>query len=1123
MLLLAALALTTTALTANAQEIWRIGEFDNSYDEFACARHYSAYAATFPNDATYRVGSSSPARDWPYVNPGPGDPWAGARVHRSTIEFALPVAPASPLRLTADLVGVQGGVPTSMGLKVNDAEGVFRLQNGPEASVNDPAAGREQVVSVLLSPSRFRAGTNTITLWSTGSWFVYDAISLTAEPGASGAPVIRNLSVEPTIFLKRMPDGRLGQAVIARINVDGQPDGVEFAVRSGSTLQTVPVATGIVFGTVEQELLVPEVEKPTPVVVEARSGSTVLRAEATIKPERRWTIFVAPSVHTDIGYTDLQSKVVERHDENTDRAIALCEKYPAFGWNLEAAWQADNYRADRPLRQTEKLYQLARQGRIGVQASYLNMLTGLCSHEELNRWLYYAHSLKSRHGVPFESALTTDVPTQTWSIPSTLAAAGIRYFATGINTTRGYTFTKLMSGYPYWWEGPDGSRVLAYFAPGYAHAGGPMESVNSLKGWILGATANRADFPYDALFMYGAIGDNGTITDTLATTAQQWADAYEYPKVVVGPNSDYFRYMEAKYGDQLPVVRGDGGYYWEDGAASSAYETTLNRRAHETMAAADALSALAHVTGTRPSEGRSSDQVWKDILLYDEHTWGAWCSISSPDDTQTVEQWKVKSAFATDAARGSDGQLLVGKSYLGSHVTAGGPSVVLYNATGWDREPGVADLGLDAPGNRATPLLDPATGDELPACTLESPAGSRRLLTRIPRIPAWGYVVCPLGTGDVSGATGVPITGTPTLENARLRIAFDRETGGISSLVDKDTGRELVDQTADTKLNEYLYVTGGDGTNIVDIAANKPADLTIHRSKAPRFVKQDLGGLGQAMRIEAGCAPGQSVVSTVTLLADADRVDIENAVTHTRTRSKEAAYFAFPFAASNPEVRLEIPNGVMRPEGDQLPGACKEWFSMQHFARIVGREGSIAWASPDAPLVCVGDINRGLWPEKLDIRNGHLYSYVMNNYWFTNYKADQASPLPFRYSITTEARTDAEAARFGWQASMPVYRVAIGGAQTGPLPGGSASICSVNRPGVMITAVKPPERGPGMVVRLFSLESRPVHVRLTAAFPGMQTALLCNLVEEPQSALPVRNGVVTVPVRPMAPTTVMLR
>jgi hypothetical protein len=1106
--------------SVGAQELWRIGEFDNSYDEFACARNHNAFAGAFRQDPVFRVGTSNPKTDWSFVNPGPSDHWAGARAHPFTIEFDLPEAPKVALRLKVDLVDVQGFAPTSMGVRVNDVEGVFRLRNGNEASIHDPAAGKEQVISLLLAPSLMRAGANRIVLWSTGSWFLYDAISLSVEGGADMTPKVRSLTLEPTVFFKRLPGGGLAQVVIARVEVEGAPEGLTITARAGGGMTVTPVKAALSFGTVEQEMLIPEVTSETPVEVEAELGDSVARAETVLKPARKWRIYVAPSVHTDIGYTDLQPRVARLHNDNTDRAIEYCAKYPAFGWALETAWQADIYRHDRSREQCEKLYELTRQGRVEVEASYLNMLTGLCSHEELNRWLYYAQALKRRYGVPLQSALTSDVPTQAWSLPSTLAAAGIRYYATGINTTRGYTFNKLMTGHPYWWEGPDGSRVLAYFSPGYAHAAGPFSSLDDLRSWVIANTRNRADFPYDALYLYGGFGDNQPIQENVAATAQQWADTYEYPKVVVGPNAEYFRYMEETYGDQLPTVRGDGGYYWEDGAASSAYETGINRRAHETASAADALFAFAHCAGgARPPKSKLGG-LWRNILLYDEHTWGAYCSISDPDNPFSTEQWRIKAAFAQDADRQSRELLDASLAGLAKLIRTDGPALVVFNTTGWDRENALVEVDLPsgaAPGN-------PATGKPLLLAQSLLREGAYRAHLVVPAIPAWGYVACPLVEGPAVQAVLGEAGETPALENRHFRLTVDAQRGGITSLVDKATGRELVDQNAPYSLGEYLYVSGGDGTNLVDIGAGKAAELTVHEPEAREAWKHTrIPGICDSLTFTGQTSGTPSVSITVTLHDATPRIDFHVQIRRSPERKKEAAYFAFPFAATNPEVRLEIPNGVMRPEVDQLPGACKEWYALQHFARIRSDEGEIAWASVDAPLLCVGDINRGLWPEKLDAKNGHLYSYVMNNYWFTNYKADQGGEMTFRYALTPRFAGDAEAARFGWQTSMPVHTAVIAGAQAGPLPSTPTSLCRVSPESVAITALKTPEVGSGLVIRLFSYADRPLTATVRIGLPALRRAELCNLVEEPIGELALRGSEVRVPVRPMAPTTLILR
>ena len=186
----------------------------------------------------------------------------------------------------------------------------------------------------------------------------------------------------------------------------------------------------------------------------------------------KWRIFVAPSSHTDIGYTDLQPKCAERHNQNTDAALEILETFPDFRWNLEVAWQAENYLNSRPRSRLEEFLRSAREGKIGVQALYCNILTGLCSHEEACRLMSFAHRLHSPKRVPYRSAMISDVPTQEASLPMILANSGIRYFSSGINNNRAFTFTQMYSKCPCWWEGPDGSRVLMMYVPGYAHASG---------------------------------------------------------------------------------------------------------------------------------------------------------------------------------------------------------------------------------------------------------------------------------------------------------------------------------------------------------------------------------------------------------------------------------------------------------------------------------------------------------------------------------------------------------------------------------------------------------------------------------------------------------------------------
>ena len=112
-----------------------------------------------------------------------------------------------------------------------------------------------------------------------------------------------------------------------------------------------------------------------------------------------------------------------------------------------------------------------RDGQIGLEAFYCNILTGLCRPEELLNFMGYATRLSAECGVPIESAMISDVPGYTWSTVSAMAQAGVRYFSFAPNyfDRMGGTMREWQNK-PFWWKGPDGkSRVLCWCpSRGYA-------------------------------------------------------------------------------------------------------------------------------------------------------------------------------------------------------------------------------------------------------------------------------------------------------------------------------------------------------------------------------------------------------------------------------------------------------------------------------------------------------------------------------------------------------------------------------------------------------------------------------------------------------------------------------
>jgi hypothetical protein len=123
----------------------------------------------------------------------------------------------------------------------------------------------------------------------------------------------------------------------------------------------------------------------------------------------------------------------------------------------------------------------------------------------------------------------------------------------------------------------------------------------------------------------------------------------------------------------------------------------------------------------------------------------------------------------------------------------------------------------------------------------------------------------------------------------------------------------------------------------------------------------------------------------------------------------------------------------MRPGIDQVPGTATDWHSLQHYFAVEDGGQTVVVASPDIPLVQVNGINTGKWQETVPAHNGLVMSWVMNNYWFTNFPAAQGGAFTWRYRLQVlpgsldPAATDAIARTARQPLASCVVPVAVGG------------------------------------------------------------------------------------------------
>ncbi len=360
-----------------------------------------------------------------------------------------------------------------------------------------------------------------------------------------------------------------------------------------------PRKVRVPFGTHELPYTIPADDEPQTLEVEISvHGETVAKNVIEVPAARRMTFYILPHSHTDIGYTAIQTDIEDKQIYNLLQGIAAAHRtsdYPKgsrFIWNVEVAWAANLFLERLPPQHRDEFFDAVKQGQVALHGMYLNELTGLCRPEELVRLFQYAANLSKQTGVPIDSAMISDVPGYTWGTVTAMNQAGIRYFSVAPNYfDRMGDILVQWENRPFWWVGPDEtSRVLVWIPfRGYAtsHLYGKLSS-EFVEEFCHGLETRA--YPFDIAYLrWAGHGDNAVPDATICDFVKEWNANHESPRFVIASTSEAFQAFEARYGEQLPEMRGDWTPYWEDGAGSSAAETAMNRASSERLTQAEAL------------------------------------------------------------------------------------------------------------------------------------------------------------------------------------------------------------------------------------------------------------------------------------------------------------------------------------------------------------------------------------------------------------------------------------------------------------------------------------------------------------------------------------------------------
>lgn len=1114
-LLFFAVAVVVPGQPPAGKTVWQLGSFDHASVEF-----HGREGTTVPVvDAT----AANAAEQWPASQAGSRNAKAGSQPHPRAVRFELKSPPVGLYLLEISVLVGNPRVPR-LEVDLNGTPGTIylhrRLTYFAEGRLDSPVNG-EARESVVVPAALLRQGQNELRITAvdeepdvTGdSSLQWDALRLAAaeSPGSAGQPEI---TVNPTYFYTA------GNKEIVEVNAK-----LAAPVRSGRLFVqinrndfAVELAPGR-FGEQRFEFEAPAFAAGDTARLSVTLDGKTTATTARLTPKRKLTVMIVPHNHLDIGFTDYQPKIEELQNRNFDRLLEEMRADPSLRFSADGVWLVEQYLRTRTPGVQQEFLDQVRAGRISIPAQSANLMAGGASLETTVRSLYAGHGLNRRVGKPSDYANITDVPAYPWSYSSILHAAGVKYFAAGANDDRGPQplFGRWQTHSPFWWQGPDGEKVLMAYTRQYSQVwfvcGLPPQEAGCRQSLpTLFETYDTAGDRPDTILMFGSQLENTDLIPGEGEFVKNWNTKYAWPRLELATFRDYFQRIERDWGGKLETVRGDFGPYWEDGIGTDARFASLYRQAESRAAAVETLASV--VTALQPQFAPPADRLhrlWNDLVLYAEHTYTSWGGYSRPDSEESIRQIESKHFHVTDAAEQAHWISNESMSRLMDRVNVAAPAVVVFNSLGHERD-GLVETDVDD----GTEVVDASSGGPLSVETLHAGNGYRRVRFLAQSVPALGYRVYLLKhTGKSGEAVSQGMTAR-SIENEYYRITVDPERAAVSSVMDKQLGREIVDPHSPYLLNQYLYVSGGDGTRLIYMRDHLPqAQLQIAMGRGATVTARQ-APWGQVLTLTYAAAKARSIVTEIRLPNRGKQIEFVNRVDKDPSSDKEAIYFAFPVASSDPHFEYEGQTGTVDPARDALAGANREWFTIGHWARVSGGGVSAAVLPLDGPLATFGDINRGRWPEKFDPASATIFAYALNNYWHTNFPRVQSGELTFRYVFTSGAElTPATLSRLGREAQTPfetgqlIANDKVGA--RGTLPSTAASFLRDAGNGVEVETLKPADDGRGYVIRLLNTTPRPHTAHLGAGLLELGRVWETDAVETDVREIPLSGGGCDVP------------
>ncbi len=826
------------------------------------------------------------------------------------------------------------------------------------------------------------------------------------------------------------------------------------------------------------------------------------------------------NAHIDAAWLWPWTETVDVVKRTFTSAAQLMNEYPTYTFSQSAAaysaWMADKY----PVLNTQ-IAQRVKEGRWEIVGGMwvepdLNMPDG---ESQVRQLLVGQAEFQKLYGVTAKIGWNPDSFGYNWQLPQIYKRSGIDYFVT---QKMHWNDTNQLPLKLFWWQSPDGSKVLTYFPDDYAYTN--LDPVR--LGASLAKARTRAPGMTDMLDLFGVGDHGGGPTRTMLDEGLHWMGPGKVvPKEEFGTALPYFQSVQAQLnpdsptwnystlagGDthlptpaagqiSVPTWKSELYFEYHRGVFTSQAAHKRNmRESEEEVLNAEKVAAIASLSG-QPYPATELNEAWKKVLFNQFHDLAAGSGIGVIYRDAQKDYDQVK--WATDEVSKA---ALTGMAARVDTRGKGDVPVLVWNPLAWERT-GPVEVSVQMPKSVDTVSLLDAKGHTVPSQVMSSDAGTHtfHLLVQPESVPSMGYTVLHAVEGKRDFASDLKADHL-TMENADLRVVIDPNTGCITSLYNKrDNFETLAAGACGNELQAYKDTpTQYDAWNVDPGTYDVPPTL-LHGVDSVQLVES--GPLRAVVRIKRTWSHS-TFAQDIVLYRGADQVVVNNDISWHETHVLLKA--AFPLAASSVKATFEIPYGsIERPttrnnsiEKAQFEVPAMRWADLgdtQHGFSLINNSKYGYDAVGNTLRLTL--LRSPTWPDPEADRGEQHFSYALYPH-----------NGPWR-NASTVAR--------GWEFNYRLQAMQVA-EHEGTLPP-EHSFAEASGAHVVLTALKRADDNNGLIARFYEWAGESGQVTLRVP-EGVKSAAVVNLMEQPTAqSLTVTGNTVQVPVTPYMIQTVRL-